>query len=59
MNIKTNLLQDYVDFVESSLRKHAKSYDNITMKKNTYFETIVVLFVIILSLFLFFFHLNT
>ena len=42
MNIKTNLIEDYVDFVD------------LTMKQNKYFKLIIYLFVAILFLFLFF-----
>ena len=42
MNIRTNLLEDYVNFVD------------ITKKPNKYFKTILILFVVILCLFLFF-----
>ena len=42
MNIKTNLLEDYVNFA------------NVTKKQNTYFKIIVLLFALILFLFLIF-----
>ena len=42
MNIKTNLLEEYVNFVDS------------TKKQNKYFKIIIILFVVILCLFLFF-----
>ena len=42
MNIETNLLEDYVNFVD------------LTKKQNKYFKKIIILFVVILSLFLFF-----
>ena len=42
MNIKTNLLEGYVDFVDT------------TKKQNRYFKIILVLGVVILTLFLFF-----
>ena len=42
MNIKTNLLEDYVNFVD------------ITKKQNRYFKIIISLIVIIMFLFLFF-----
>ena len=41
MNNKTNLLEDYVNFVD-------------TTKKQKYFKIIIILFVVIISLFLFF-----
>ena len=41
MNIETNLLEDYVNFVDT------------TTRQNTYFKIIIVLFVVIVSLFLF------
>ena len=43
MNIKTNLLEDYNNFVDH------------TKKQNTHYERIVYFFVIIISLFLIFF----
>ena len=42
MNIKTNLLEEYVNFVDN------------TKKPNRYFKISIVLFLFILSLFLFF-----
>ena len=42
MNIKTNLLEEYVNFVDS------------TKEQNKYFKIIIILFVVILCLFLFF-----
>ena len=42
MNIKTNLLEEYVNFVDS------------TKKQYKYFEIIIILIVIIMFLFLFF-----
>ena len=42
MNIKTNLLEEYVNFGDN------------TKKQSKYFKIIIFLFVIILSLFLFF-----
>ena len=42
MNIKANLLEEYVNFV------------HITKKQNRYFRILIILFVIIMSLFLFF-----
>ena len=42
MNIKTNLLEEYVNFVDS------------TKKQNEYFKLIIILIVVILCLFLFF-----
>ena len=42
MNIKTNLSEDYVNFVDT------------TKKQNKYFKTIITLIVVILGLFLFF-----
>ena len=42
MNIKTNLIEEYVNFVDT------------TKKQNRYFERISILFVVILSLFLIF-----
>ena len=46
MNIKTNLLEGYVNFVDS------------TKKQNKYFKIIIILFVVILCLFLFFVSIN-
>ena len=49
MNIKTNLLEEYVNFVDN------------TKKQNKYFKLIITLFVVILCLILFFVlfkHLN-
>ena len=46
MNIKSGLLEDYVNCVET------------TSRQNTYFKLNVVLFVKIVSLFLFFFYSN-
>ena len=43
MNIKTNLLEEYVDYVDN------------TKKQNKYFKLILILFAVILCLFLFFF----
>ena len=40
MNIKTNLVEDFVDCVDN------------TAKQNTYFKIVIALFVIIISLFL-------
>ena len=42
MDIKTNLLEEYVNFVDN------------TKKQNKYFKVLISLFVIILGLFLFF-----
>ena len=42
MNIKTKLLEAYVNFVDSA------------MKQKTYLTRIIILFVVIISLFLFF-----
>ena len=42
MNIKTNLLEEYVNFNDS------------TNKENTYFKVLIVLFVVIISFFSFF-----
>ena len=42
MNIKTNLIEDYFNFVD------------LTKKQSEYFEGIIFLFVVILYLFLFF-----
>ena len=42
MNINTNLLEDYVNFVD------------ITKKQNRYFKIFIILIVIIMFLFLFF-----
>ena len=42
MNIKTNLIEEYVNFVDS------------TKKQNKYFKKILILFVVILCLILFF-----
>ena len=41
MNIKTNLLDKYIDFLDN------------TRKQNKYFKVILILFVVILCLFLF------
>ena len=41
MNIKTSLLEEYVNFVDN------------TKKQNKYFKLLIILFVIILRLFLF------
>ena len=46
MNIKTNLLEDYVNFVD------------ITKRQNKYFETFINLIVIFIFLFLFFSYLT-
>ena len=54
MNIKTNFLEDLVNFVDS-LRM--ESFDNITTKK-TYFKITILLFVRILSLLFFFLFLE-
>ena len=40
MNIKTNLLEDYVNFFDT------------TKEHNTYYKRIIILFVVIISLFL-------
>ena len=45
MNIKTNLLEEYVNFVDN------------TKKQNKYFKMLINFFVIILCLFLFLFYL--
>ena len=42
MNIKTDLLEEYVNFVDS------------TMKQNKYFKKLIILFLVILCLFFFF-----
>ena len=42
MNIKTNLLEEYVNFVD------------ITKKQNKYFKIIIILIIIIMFLFFFF-----
>ena len=42
MNVKTNLVEEYVNFVDT------------TKKQNKYFKIILILFVVILCLFLFF-----
>ena len=42
MNLKTNLLEDYVNFVD------------LTKKQNRYFKKFIIFFVVILCLFLFF-----
>ena len=42
MNIKTNLLEDYVNFVD------------LTKKQNKYFKIIIILFVVILCFFILF-----
>ena len=42
MNIKTNLLEEYVNFVDN------------TKKQNEYFKIIIILFVVVLCLFLVF-----
>ena len=46
MNIKTNLLEDYVNFVD------------LTKNQSKYFRKIIILIVVILCLFLFFVFLN-
>ena len=46
MNIETNLLEDYINFVDN------------TKKQNRYFKRILILFVVILSLFLIFLLFN-
>ena len=43
MNIKTNLLEEYVNFVDN------------TKKQNKYFKISIILFVIIVFLFLFYY----
>ena len=53
MNNRTNLLEDYVNYVNRSLRDNADFVD-VTKEQNKYFKTIIVLLVIIVSLFLFF-----
>ena len=53
MNIKTNLLEKYFNYVKLSLREHANFLDR-TEKQNKYFKKIIVLFVIFISLFSFF-----
>ena len=53
MNVKTNLLEEYVNFFESSLRELVKFVDS-TKKKNTSFKIFLVLFDSIISLFIFF-----
>ena len=45
MDIKTNLLEEYVTFVDS------------TKKQNKYFKILIILFVIVLCLFFFLFYL--
>ena len=42
MNIKTNLLEEYINFVD------------ITKKQNRYFKNFIILIVIVIFLFLFF-----
>ena len=42
MNIKTNLLEEYVNFVD------------ITKKQNKYFKVFIILFVVVLCLIVFF-----
>ena len=46
MNIKTNLLEEYVNFVDN------------TKKQNKYFKITLIFFVVILCLFLFFVFIN-
>ena len=46
MNIKTNLLEEYVNFVD------------VTKKRNTYFKIIIFLVAIIIAFFSFLFYLN-
>ena len=46
MNIKTNLLEDYVSFAD------------VTKKQNKYFKIIIILFVVIKSLFSFYVSFN-
>ena len=47
MNIKTNLPEDYVNFVDT------------TKRQNKYYKTFIFLFAIIISFVLFLFYLNT
>ena len=46
MNIKTNLLEEYVNFVDN------------TKKQNKYFKTIIILFVVMFDFFVLFINLN-
>ena len=46
MNFETNLLEEYVNFVDN------------TKKQNKYFKIIIILFVVTLSFFLFFILFN-
>ena len=52
MNIKTNLIKDYVDYADRSLREHA-NFVHTTKKQNIYFILIIILFTIITSIFIF------
>ena len=57
MNIETFLLDDYINFVDSSLREQADFVDS-TKKKNTYFKRNMFLFVVLISIFLFYLSLK-
>ena len=54
MNIKTNLIEEYVDYVDRSLRENANFVDTTTTQNKLYFNIIMVLIDIILSLFIVF-----
>ena len=59
MNNKTILLEEYVEYVDLSLRQHALFVDTTT-KQNMYLKIYTVLFAIVVSLFFFllFIYLN-
>ena len=60
MNIRTILIERYVNFVDSMLCEHARC-ENTAKKNNTYFKTFIVLIFNIASmysLFLLFLYLN-
>ena len=50
VNIKTNILEDYVDYFNRSLREHANFVDT-TRQQNIYYKIINFLVAIIVSLF--------
>ena len=50
MNIIPNLLEDYVDYVNRSLREHANFVDTTT-RQHIYFKKFLFLVVVIISLF--------
>ena len=53
MDTKTNLLEDYINSVDSSLSEHPKFIDS-TKKQNTHLKIFLTFFMVIVSLFLFF-----